>query len=285
MTQIRPAQAVNPWLTHTVRIAEITPECEGVTTYRLCLDDSHDPSIYEFQPGQFNMLYVPGVGESAMSISGDAHDRDAWIHTTRLVGNVTNSLAKLQPGQTLGLRGPFGTGWPIEQLRGHDVILVAGGLGLPPLRPLIYHILRHRSQFGFVSLIVGARTPVGLLYPSQYSEWASSGIDIQLTVDRPTTGWHGNLGVVTTLLDRIKLPAIDQTCVVTCGPEVMMKYAAMSAIRRGIRSDRIWVSMERNLQCAVGLCGHCQLGPAFICKDGPVFRYDRLQPYLFVESL
>jgi NAD(P)H-flavin reductase len=146
-------------------------------------------------------------------------------------------------------------------------------------------VARNRSQFGNVTLIVGARTPDGLLYPSEYASWESAGIEIQLTVDRAAVGWKGNIGVVTTLLDRLKLHRTDQTCVVTCGPEVMMKYTALSAIHRSIPLDHIWLSIERNMQCAVGLCGHCQLGPAFICKDGPVIRYDRLQPYLFVESL
>ncbi|MBS0201286.1 MAG: FAD/NAD(P)-binding protein [Planctomycetes bacterium] len=285
MTWIPPALAVNPWLTHTARIADIVSECDGIATYRLCLDTSDNASAYVFEPGQFNMLYVPGVGESAISMSGDAHEPDGWIHTVRVAGNVTRSLAQLECGQTLGVRGPFGTGWPIPQLVGKNVVVVAGGLGLAPLRPLVYHLVRHRSQFQNVSLIVGARTAAGLLYPTEYANWTQAGIDVQLTVDRATAGWNGNIGVVTALLDRLKLNQIERASVVTCGPEVMMKYVGMSAMQRGIPAEQIWVSMERNMQCAAGLCGHCQLGPAFICKDGPVLRYDRLQPYLFVESL
>lgn len=285
MTFIPPTLAVNPWLTHTAQIIKIIPECEGVATYHLGLDDPTNNRDYAFEPGQFNMLYIPGVGESAISMSGDAADADCWVHTVRFAGNVTRSLANLEPGQTLGVRGPFGAGWPLQDLAGRDVVIVAGGLGLAPIRPLIYHLAKHRSQFGIVSLIIGARTPAGLLYTSEFTSWQSAGIDIQLTVDRATANWKGNIGVVTTLLDRIRLHRIEQTCVVTCGPEVMMKYVAMSGTHRGITTDRIWVSMERNMQCAAGLCGHCQLGPAFICKDGPVMRYDRLQPYLFVESL
>jgi NAD(P)H-flavin reductase len=218
-------------------------------------------------------------------MSGDSHAADGWFHTVRVAGNVTRSLARLAAGQTLGVRGPFGAGWPIRDLVGHDVVIVAGGLGLAPLRPLIYHLVRHRAQFGAVSLIVGARTPAGMLYAAEYAAWSSAGVDIQLTVDRAAAGWTANIGVVTTLVDRLKLPKCDQTRAVACGPEVMMKYVALSAMHRGIPAERIWVSMERNMQCAAGLCGHCQLGPVFICKDGPVMRYDRLQPYLFVESL
>ncbi len=285
MKAIETAPAKSPWRTRTVRIMEIIPEIEGIATYRLCADEDEEPDTYQFQEGQFNMLYLPGVGESAISMSGDAASRDAWIHTVRIAGNVTRSLASLQPGETLGVRGPFGTGWPIEQLVGTDVIIVAGGLGLAPLRPVIYHLIRHRAMFGSIDLIIGARTPDGLLYQIEYDSWRHSRINVQVTVDRGAAAWTGNIGVVTTLLDRMMIPDPARCRVITCGPEVMMKYVALANIHRGIAADQIWISMERNMQCATGLCGHCQLGPAFICKDGPVLRYDRLQPYLFVESL
>lgn len=276
--------AANPWQTQTARIAEVTAETNGIATYRLRVDGA-DSDTYRFAPGQFNMLYLPGVGESAISMSGDADVRDGWIHTVRVAGNVTQTLARLGPGETIGLRGPFGTGWPIAQLQGQQVIVVAGGLGMAPLRPLIYHLMRNRDQYDRVNLILGARTPEGLLYPGEYATWRQAGIDVQLTVDRGSGDWTGNIGVVTAILDRLTISRLDLACLVTCGPEVMMKYVAMSGIRRGIPAERIWVSMERNMQCAAGLCGHCQLGPAFICKDGPVLRYDHLQPYMFVESL
>lgn len=277
--------AANPWQTHCVRIVEITPEIEGVATYRLRADNIQDADAYRFQEGQFNMLYLPGVGESAISMSGDAESRDGWVHTVRVAGNVTRSLAALQCGETLGVRGPFGTGWPMEQLVGTNVIIVAGGLGMAPLRPVVYHMIRHREQFGSINLIIGARAPAGLLYRDEYDTWRQSGIAVQLTVDRGTANWTGNIGVVTTLLDRLAITDRAQSRLITCGPEVMMKYVALAGIRKGIAASQIWVSMERNMQCAAGLCGHCQLGPAFICKDGPVLRYDHLQPYVFVESL
>ena len=154
----------NPWLTRSVRIADVIEEAEGVATYRLTLDGDTDSTEYGFVPGQFNMLYLPGVGESAISMSGDASGADGWVHTVRVAGNVTKTLARLAPGDNLGLRGPFGTGWPVEELPGGDVVVVAGGLGLAPLRPLIYHLMHHRDQFGRVWLICGARTPDGLLF-------------------------------------------------------------------------------------------------------------------------
>ena len=285
MTAIRAASAENPWLTHAVRIVDILPEFEGVATYLLRLEGDPHAEDYRFLPGQFNMLYLPGIGESAMSMSGDADVQEGWMHTVRVAGNVTRSLAQLRFGETLGLRGPFGAGWPLDQFVGSDVVVVAGGLGLAPLRPLIYHFVRYREQFGRLWLIIGARTPEGLLYPKEYEAWRRVGIDVLITVDRATTGWTGNLGVVTVLLDRLNLPEVGRTQLATCGPEVMMKYAALSGLHRGVSAERIWISMERNMQCATGLCGHCQFGPAFICKDGPVLRYDRIQPYLFVESL
>lgn len=156
---------------------------------------------------------------------------------------------------------------------------------MAPLRPLIYHMMNHRDRFGQITLIYGARTPDGLLYHREYEAWRQRAIDVQMTVDRATTDWTDHVGVVTLLIDRLQLSRPEQTHLVACGPEVMMKYAAASGLRLGIADERMWVSLERNMQCAAGLCGHCQLGPEFICKDGPVVRYDRIRPYLFVEQL
>ena len=282
---VSPALHANPWLTHAVRIVDRVDEAEGVATYQLVVSDPVDSYDYRFVPGQFNMLYLPGVGESAISMSGDPDRNDSWIHTVRVAGNVTKTLASLSPGQTLGLRGPFGTGWPVDEQSDHDIIIVAGGLGIAPLRPLIYHLMNHRMSYGKIWLIIGARTPDGILYRRELDTWRSRDIDVRLTVDRPDTGWNDHVGVVTLLIDRMKIPRPDQTHLVACGPEVMMKYAARSGLGLGLNVKCLWVSMERNMQCAAGLCGHCQLGPEFICKDGPVLRYDRIHPYIFVEQL
>lgn len=277
--------APNPWMTHSARIVDVSTEYHGINTYRLQATQNDSPDLYTFVPGQFNMLYLPGVGESAISMSGSPERPTEWMHTIRIAGNVTRSLAALQRGDTLGVRGPFGTGWPIPELTGRDVVLVAGGLGLAPLRPLIDHVIRQRSRFGKIWLIIGARSPASLLYRTEYDRWRQAGLEVQLTVDQPESSWSGPIGVVTLPLERIEWARPDQTSLLTCGPEVMMKYVALMAIRRGIAADQVWVSMERNMQCAVGLCGHCQWGAAFICKDGPVLRYDRIQANFLVESL
>lgn len=275
----------SPWQTSAARIIAVRPEIDGVATYDLVLVDPAGTDAYRFQPGQFNMLYLPGVGESAISHSGDCRAKDVWRHTVRVAGRVTQTLAHLAVGSQLGVRGPFGTGWPINAWVGHDVILVAGGIGLPPLRPAIYELLRRREEFGQINLIYGAREPRSLLYSDECREWALQGMNVLTTVDRADGLWKGHQGVVSTLLERLRIPRPDETAVAVCGPEVMIRYTALSAVKQGLRDANIWVSLERNMQCAVGLCGHCQLGPEFICKDGPVLQYDRVRPLLSVESL
>lgn len=275
----------NPWQSCCAEIESVTAETPGVATYRLRFRDPRDAERYRCQPGQFNMLYVPGVGEIAISVSAAPEIGGAGDHTIRAVGNVTRRLASLAIGATLGVRGPFGAGWPIADLRGADVVIVAGGIGLAPLRSLIHCMIAERNAFGRIAVLLGARTPDGLLYQREYANWEAAGVTVQTTVDRARPGWSGSVGVVTLLVDRLPLPNLNDTVVLMCGPEVMMKYVARSAAERGISTAQIWCALERNMQCAVGLCGHCQLGPEFICKDGPVFRYDRVASLLSVERL
>lgn len=277
--------AANPWLAHSVVIDRITPEIEGVATFHLRFANSHTAAEYRFRPGQFNMLYLPGVGESAISLSANPASRETWAHTVRVAGNVTRTLFELGPSGSLGLRGPFGSHWPLELAEHKSVILVAGGIGLPPLRPAIYDILSRRDQFQDVTLLYGARTPDTLMYPHEYDAWTRQGIDIHTTVDRTAPGWKGRVGVVPLLLDRLKLRDPTQTLVFMCGPEVMMRFAVRSALQQEIPQENLWLSMERNMQCAIGLCGHCQFGPTFVCRDGPVFRHDRIAPFFTVEGL
>jgi NAD(P)H-flavin reductase len=237
------------------------------------------------------MLYVPGVGEAAISISSSADAPSLLKHTIREVGGVTQSIAHGGRGMKLGLRGPFGSSWPIETClesghsTGRDIILAAGGIGLAPLRSVIYALISQRHRVGRIILMVGARSPFDLLYQQEYLEWKNDEVEIQATVDRGTDDWPGNVGVVTTLMHRVRLANPQQAIVLTCGPEVMMRYVAQAALQRKIPATNIWLTLERNMNCAVGLCGHCQLGPEFLCKDGPVLPYPRVAPWLKVQGL
>lgn len=287
--------AANYWLPRSVTIVDIRPETPGVRTYRLVWADAMEgqpPAIsrYDFAPGQFNMLYLPGWGEAAISTSGPppaaaGQAPPGWIHTVRQVGQVTGGLARMQVGDRLALRGPYGRPWPLERCRQGDVLLVAGGIGLAPLRPAIYALLAQRTDYGSLALLYGARTPADLLYTDEWRAWEAQGLSVQATVDRASAGWQGHVGVVPLLVDRWPLPRPERTHVLCCGPEVMMRFVAIAALRRGVPPGQIWVSLERHMQCAVGLCGHCQLGTELICRDGPVFAWDRVERLLQFHDL
>jgi NAD(P)H-flavin reductase len=228
-----------------------------------------------FEPGQFNMLYAFGLGEVAISISGDRRT-NAVVHTVRDVGAVSGAITKLEPGRIIGLRGPFGRGWPVKEAEGSDIVIVAGGLGLAPLRPAIYDVLANRSRYGRVVILFGTRNPKDMLYRSELEEWRRRlDIDIAVTVDHADADWRGNVGVVPALISRAAFDP-DAVVALVCGPEVMMRFTVSALLGAGVSTERIYVSMERNMKCAIGLCGHCQFGAFFVCKDGPVVRFDRI---------
>jgi NAD(P)H-flavin reductase len=253
-------------------------------TYTLTLDPPAGRQAYCFRPGQFNMLYAFGVGEVPISVSSDAATAETCKHTIRSVGSVTDALGKLQPGDALGLRGPFGSSWPVEAARQHDVVFVTGGIGLAPLRPAIYHVLRHRDDYGRLVLLHGSRTPGDLLYADELSAWQRRhDFQVLLAVDRADAPWHGTIGPVTMLFAEADFdPA--RAIGMMCGPEVMMRYTVYEFEKRGVPHGRLYVSLERNMQCAVGFCGHCQFGPHFVCMDGPVFRFDTVEKLFFVRE-
>jgi NAD(P)H-flavin reductase len=254
-------------------------EIGGVVTFTLS-----PPSGFAFAPGQFNMLYVHGVGEVAISISGDPAEPARLIHTVRAVGTVTRAMAALGPGSVLGIRGPYGSAWPVDAARGHDVVVIAGGLGLAPLRPAILHLLANRAAYGRVTILYGARSPAELLFAEELQRWRGRfDCRLEVIVDRAGHDWFGPIGVVTQLLDAVAVDRDDLALV--CGPEIMMRFVARELEKRGVPREAIWVSMERSMKCGIGLCGHCQLAGSFVCKDGPVFRYDRIAPLLQVREL
>jgi NAD(P)H-flavin reductase len=277
------ADRIQPMRPEFYRVGAVKQETVDAFTMTLVPDGAH--SWEGFAPGQFNMLYLMGVGEVAISISGDPEAADVLVHTVRAVGTVTKGMAKVRRGGVIGVRGPFGTQWPVEEAIGRDVVIVAGGIGLAPLRPAIYHVLAHRGDYGRVVLLYGARTPADILYPSELESWRGRfDVEVGVTVDAAAGDWHGDVGVVTTLMARAKFAADDAVAMI-CGPEIMMRFAAMELERLGMSDSNIYISMERNMHCGVGYCGHCQYGPTFICKDGPVFRYDHLAPLLAIREI
>jgi NAD(P)H-flavin reductase len=223
---------------------------------------------------------VYGVGEIPISISGNPAQAGPLVHTTRAVGVVSRAMRELGPDDVLGVRGPFGSSWPIEQADGKDVVLVAGGIGLAPLRSVMYSVMANRERYGRVVLLYGARTPADILYRRELEHWrAHFDLEVFVTVDRATGTWRGSVGVVTKLIPHAPFDPQNSIAFV-CGPEIMMRFTAAELQQRGVAPDHLYVSMERNMKCAVGLCGHCQFGPRFVCKDGPVFPYDDVRDWL-----
>jgi NAD(P)H-flavin reductase len=243
---------------------------------------SGEPLTY--RPGQFTMLSSIGVGEVPISISGDPTRPGPLVHTVRAVGHVTRAICNTRPGGVLGVRGPFGTAWPVDAANGADLVVVAGGIGLAPLRPVLYHALRHRQRYERVVLLYGSRTPADQLYPGELSRWQRRGIDVASTVDSATSGFRGHVGVVTTLVGSAAFESGSAVAMV-CGPEIMMRFVVRALEARGLDSSAIHVSLERNMQCGVALCGHCQLGPLLLCRDGPVLPHDRVATLLDVREL
>jgi NAD(P)H-flavin reductase len=277
------AARTDPMRPERYRIVRTWPETHD--TFTMVLAPVEAGTRYRFEPGQFNMLYLPGVGEAAISMSGDPADTRQVVHTVRAVGRVTKLLQGLKRGDEVGLRGPFGTPWPVERAKGRDVLLVAGGIGLAPLRPVIHHVLSHREQFGHVCLLFGARTPEDVLFQKEIETWRGRfDVTVEVSVDRAGPDWRGRVGVVTTLIPHAPIEPANAT-VFICGPEIMMHFTMRELERRDLPQEQAWVSMERNMKCGVGFCGHCQLGPLFVCKDGPVFRYDRVASLLPVREV
>jgi NAD(P)H-flavin reductase len=276
-----PSAIVQPMVPQIAHVRRRRHDAPDAWTLELEMaSDAH----FDYAPGQFNMLTAFGVGEAAISMSGDPA-AGPLIHTIRAVGPVSRALTQLGPGDPIGVRGPFGVGWPMQQAAGKDVVLVAGGLGLAPLRPAIYRLLGERESFGKVTLLFGARRPEDILFRPEVEHWrARFDIDVGVTVDHAGADWRGHVGVVTTLISRLEIDAA-QTLAMVCGPEVMMRFVALALTDRGVAESDIYLSMERNMKCAIGHCGHCQLGPTFICRDGPVFTFERLKRLMTIKEL
>jgi len=269
----------NPYMLRPLPIIARRDELPDVFTF------TFEPEAgFQFLPGQFNMLYLHGVGEVPISICGDPGDPARLQHTIRAVGTVTRALQPLAAGDVLGVRGPYGQPWPIDELCGRDVVFIAGGLGLAPLRPAILRVLSRRAQYGAVTLLYGARTPSDMLYARELASWRGRfDCRVEVIVDRAGPDWFGPVGVVTKLIAATQLEPDD--AVLMCGPEIMMRFAVHELERSGVPRQAIYLSLERSMKCAVGLCGHCQLAGQFVCTDGPVFRFDRVADAFFTRDL
>ncbi len=274
----RSAMAPVPYRVHS-RVAE------SADSATLCLEPLGEV-LRAPQPGEFMMLYAFGVGEVAISISGDPTVTDGSItHTIRAVGAVSRALHDAEPGSVVGVRGPFGTSWGLDEAAGRDLVMVAGGVGLCPLRPAVLGALAQRSRYGNVTLVVGARSRSDFVFAAHLEKWgADPQIDLHVTVDVPVQGWRGEVGLVTEPLRRLTLSP-GRTTAFLCGPEPMLRFAAEALIAKGVAARDVRVSLERNMQCGIGWCGHCQLGPLLVCRDGPVVGYDVAGPLLRVKEL
>lgn len=265
----------DPMVPYPYRIQRVRKETNDTIT--LELEPLYGDKELSFKPGQFNMLYAFGVGEIPISISGDSSKPKILMQTVRAAGTVSKTMSKLRRGDVLGVRGPFGSHWPVEIATGNDIMIVAGGIGLAPLRSLLYYLVLNRDRYGKIILLYGARTPQDLLYKHELEEWRSRfKVGVNITVDVARGDWQGNVGVVTTLIRRAQFNPSHSVAMV-CGPEIMMRFTVLELEKRGVRTENIFISIERNMKCAIGFCGHCQFGPTFVCKDGPVFCFKRIK--------
>ena len=273
---------LDPMVPVAARVVAVRPETAD--TVSIAIEPAR-AARFDFKAGQFNMLYAFAIGEVPISISGNPLDDGPLWHTIRDVGAVSRALTRLEVGDELGVRGPFGSSWPLEVAEGCDVVIVGGGVGLAPLRPAITQVLAQREHFGKVTLLYGARTPSDMLFSDELASWrARFDVEVGVTVDHALGDWRGQVGVVPGLIPRASFDPAKAIALVV-GPEIMMRFTISELLKAGVAPDRIYLSMERNMRCAIGWCGHCQLGPWFVCKDGPVFRYDQLQPWLLIRQL
>lgn len=268
---------VDPYLPLEAEIVERTQESSTIFTLHLRFFDTKHHEQFIFYPGQFNMLYLYGVGEVAISIVSDPENKQILTHTIRAIGRVTRALQKLQVGDRIGVRGPYGRGWPLEQVRGKDVVVVTGGLGCAPSVSIIDYILARREQYGNLSILQGVKHSDDFIFKKQYALWQKSPrTEIHIAADQAGPKWPWSVGYVTDMIAKIKLKP-ENTIAMMCGPEMMMRTAVQVLSKKEVPEHHIYLSMERNMECGIGQCGHCQYGGFFICKDGPIFAYSNIK--------
>ncbi len=256
----------DPYMPKKAKVLRIVQETSDIKTFFL------ESVLPEHSPGQFVEVTVYGVGEAPISISSAYPE---MVLTVKKIGSVTNAMFELKEGDFIGIRGPYGRGWPMNQAKRRNIILVCGGVGLPPLRPIIASRLAEKASESTI-LCYGARSPEDMVYTSELETWGKKGISINTTVDTCSIRWKGNVGVVTCIIDKVVKKDDNAICMM-CGPPVMMKFASKMLLDKGFTKDQIYVSLERMMKCGVGKCGHCMAGGKYVCKDGPVFRLDELE--------
>lgn len=266
------------YLPQEAQIIERIEESPGMFTLRVRFTDPQVQAAYHFEPGQFNMLYLYGVGEIPISVVSDPEDEDVVDHTIRAVGRVSNAMSCLKPGDSIGVRGPYGRGWPLLDAEQRDVVVVTGGLGCAPVVSVINYIAHRRERFGKLNIVQGVKHSSDFIWKERYDRWREMpDTRVLLAADKGAPIWPWHIGRVTDLFDQLEFDP-DRVSVMLCGPEGMMRVVVRQMLEKKVAESEIWLSMERNMQCAVGHCGHCQYGGKFICKDGPVFSYTELKP-------
>ncbi len=276
--------AVPAWQPQPAIVRRVRRESPDTVTLYLEIPELADQSMRrQMHAGQFNMLYLFGIGEAPISISGVS--RRYVHHTIKAAGAVTRALTELTPGQRVGVRGPFGQGWPLERARKRNVLLIAGGIGMAPIRAAVRDIMRHRGRYERVDLVYGSRSPADVLFRSQLERWQEhEDINVHLTVDHANEAWDGPVGFVTAMLANLPLDP-SATTAYLCGPEIMMRRALSELAHLGVEHKDMYLSMERNMRCAIGICGHCQWGADFICQQGPIFCAEKIRQRLQVREL
>ena len=268
----------NPYIPKLAIIKDYRDETPDTRTFQVRFKDLEDMKKFKFNPGQFVELTVFGYGEAPFSISGGIDKEDYFELTIRKMGTVTSALFRMQRGSIIGIRGPLGRGWPIEKMLGKDILIIGGGIGIAPLRPVIHYIKLHREKFGKVILMYGARTPKDLLYKYEFDDWAKF-IEVHLTVDCGDETWKGRVGVVTVLFDEIEVIP-EKTIALQCGPPIMMHFVTKMLKKIGFPDENIYLSLERLMKCGMGFCGKCTISGTYVCRHGPVFCYTEVRGFL-----
>lgn len=278
------SSAFNPYLPHEVEIVDRIQNSPTIFTLRLCFTDPVLQQHFKFNPGQFNMMYLYGVGEVPISIVSDPTETILFDHTIRTVGRVTRALSSLKIGDRLGIRGPYGRGWPVEQLKNRDVIIITGGLGCAPSVSVINYIIERRNQYGNLKILQGVKHSYDFIFHEQYEKWREiPNTEVYVAANTADSNWQWKIGHITDTIQKLVLEP-KNTCVLLCGPEIMMQIAIQQLMAKNISESNIFLSMERNMECAVGHCGHCQYGALFVCKQGPIFCYSEIKALFYTPG-